>query len=86
MEDQKIYVTSTWLNSGHPQGLIAKTVVVCDNWEQARKVMDGMDMDASCGYVNHHYKMPYYSPNKYSVSVKQYSDLPNGRWIPWIRK
>lgn len=81
----KIYVTSTWLNSGEPNGLIAKNIVECDNWEQARKIMDGMEMDASCGWVNHHYKKPYYRPGKYRVTETHASQYPNG-WIPWIRK
>lgn len=81
----KIYVTSTWLNSGEPHGLIAKNVVECDNWDEANKVLDGMQNDRSCGYVRWTYEKPYYRPGKYRVTTTYGKDYPKG-WIPWIRR
>ncbi len=81
--ERKIYITSTWLNSGEPTGRIAKNIVVCDNWDEANKVLNGMYRDRSCGYVNWSFRKPYYSPNKYNVTTTKGSDYPNG-WYPWL--
>ena len=69
----KYLVMGNW-TFGHPSGRIAKDVVVCDDWQQAQRIMNGMEKDHTT-YITHKYirtekDVPYFSPSKYEVTYR----------------
>lgn len=73
MENKTIYVWATdkFLSGwGMAEGKIHKQVAVCENWEQANKMLDGFNNDDSYKYVNWSYEKPYFSPSRYTATFR----------------
>lgn len=54
---------------------IAKRVMICENRTQAEKIKDRL-YNPKCGMknVNIVYELPYYNPNKYTISYDMFSE------------
>ncbi len=69
----KIYVWATdkFLSGwGHAEGKIHKQVAVCENWDEADKMIDGFKGDGSYKHVNYSTEKPYFSPKRYTATFR----------------
>lgn len=58
-----------------------KLVIECDNLKDAYKIKDNAEKRPEMRYINIvSVKPPYYSPKKYYVNFKKFSDM-GGKWI-----
>lgn len=51
-------------------GKIVKHIVICDNWDEAKKILHGFNESEEFKHVNWGFKKPYFSPQKYIVSFR----------------
>lgn len=66
---------------GHAaNGRIDKLVVECDTIEQAEQIERAAHRRPEMRYINLGTNRPRYSPKRYTVSYKHYSEL-SGRWL-----
>lgn len=73
MENKTIYVWATdkFLSGwGCAEGKIHKQVAVCENWEEANKMLDGFGNDSSYKHVNWSYTKPYFKPSRYTCTFR----------------
>ena len=73
MDNKLIYVWATdkFLSGwGVASGKIHKQVAVCENWEQANKMLAGFGGDSGYKFVNWSYDKPYFSPKKYTSTFR----------------
>ena len=69
----KIYVWATdkcLSNWGKSEGQICKQVVVCENWEQAEKIINGFESSPEFKNVNFSSKRPSFSGKRYNVTFR----------------
>lgn len=62
---------------GRAAGKTAKRVIICDNWQQCRKMLERLQRPTSgMKYVNYSVSPfpPYYSPSRFVVSYDIFSD------------
>lgn len=62
---------------GRAEGKIAKRICICKDHAEAEKLRDRMERNKEkhmLRYINAVPTFPYYSPNKYTVSIDVYSD------------
>lgn len=73
MEAKIIYVWATdkFLSGwGNAEGKIHKQVAVCQNWDEANKMLRGFENDPSYKAVNWSYDKPYFRPGKYTCTFR----------------
>lgn len=77
METRKIYVWATdkfLSNWGCASGKIHKQIVICNGWNDAERIIRGMQSDTTFSYVNYGYRLPYFSPSRYTTTTRPSSD------------
>lgn len=78
METKKIYVWATdkFLSGwGRAEGKIHKQVAVCENWQEAGKMLAGFTKDDSYKNVNWSYNKPYFTPSRYTCTFRPASNF-----------
>ena len=66
-----VYATDKFLSGwGCASGKIHKQVAVCENWEQANKMLSGFENDSSYKFVNWSYRKPYFRPGRYTSTFR----------------
>ena len=79
MNNNKIYVTMTdaFLSGwGRAEGKINKLVFICDNLEEAERIVHYARTRREMKYINIRYDKPYYNSNRYLVQFKTKEDYP----------
>jgi uncharacterized lipoprotein YehR (DUF1307 family) len=71
-----VYATDKFLSGwGHAENKIHKQVAICQNWNEANKMLDGFGSDSSYKNVNWTYRKPYFSPSRYTCTFRPASDF-----------
>ena len=75
-----VYATDKFLSVwGCAEGKIHKQVAVCDNWDEADKMIAGFKSDDSFKHVNWTTKKPYFNSNRYTATFR-----PAKQWTRFI--
>lgn len=79
----KLYVCMTdkamsgW---GRSENKISKYVIACDNMDQAKQIERAAHRRREMKYININGNLPYYSPDRYTVTIRHYNDLGGVMW------
>ena len=75
-----VYATDKFLSGwGCAEGKIHKQVAVCENWDEADKMIAGFKSDDSFKHVNWTTTKPYFNKNRYTATFR-----PAKQWTRFI--
>lgn len=71
-----VWATDKFLSGwGNAQGKTHKQIIVCKGWNQADKILKGLENDPSFKFVNWGYSKPYFTPSKYTETTRPATDF-----------